>query len=189
MLPEFTQDVEAALQALRNGQIILYPTSTIWAIGCDATNEKAVEKVLQQQQDSQNLAVLLADERDVLHYVSAPDLEVFDFLEQQERPTTVLFDGAVNLPDALLAGDGSIAIRLEQEVFCRHLIRRLRKPLLFTSANGSGHPEPRFFGEVREEKKAAVDYVTCWRQQDKTPAPHGQVVRWKGEGEVEYIRQ
>lgn len=191
MAPDFAHEVDAALEALRSGQVILYPTDTIWGLGCDATDAAAVKKIyrIKQRDDSKSLIILVADERDVLHYVSAPDLAVFDFVAQQKRPTTILFNGAVNLPDALVAEDGSIAIRMVQDPFCRHLIRRLRKPLVSTSANISGQPSPRFFNEVSEAVKAAVDYTVNWRQSDRTPAEPSQIIRWQGEGQVEYIRK
>jgi L-threonylcarbamoyladenylate synthase len=188
---DFTYEVETALQALRKGRVILYPTDTIWGLGCDATSEEAVRKIynIKQRDDSKSLIILVADERDILHYVSAPDLAVFDFIEAQTRPTTVIFDGAVNLPENLVAEDGSIAIRIVQDEFCRHLVRRLRKPLVSTSANISGQPSPRFFDEISEAVKAQVDHIVKWRQDDKTPALPSQIIRWKGNGEFDYIRK
>ncbi|MDQ3279401.1 MAG: Sua5/YciO/YrdC/YwlC family protein, partial [Bacteroidota bacterium] len=131
---DFSADVEAALTVLRAGGVILYPTDTIWGLGCDATNEDAIKRIysIKQRDDSKSLIILVADERDVLQYVSAPDLAVFDFIQEQTRPTTVIFDGAIGLPGNLVAEDGSIAIRIVQDEFCRHLVRRLRKPLVST---------------------------------------------------------
>ncbi len=191
MEPDFADEVEAALQALRSGQVILYPTDTIWGLGCDATAEEAVKRIyrIKQRDDSKSLIILVADERDILHYVSAPDLAVFDFIEQQARPTTVIFDGAINLPDALISEDGSIAIRIVQDEFCRHLIRRLRKPVVSTSANISGQPSPRFYNEISEEVKSQVAHVVKWRQEDKTLSQPSQIIRWRGEGDVEYVRK
>src|SRR5688500_14228904 len=121
------REVEAALAVLRSGGIILYPTDTVWGIGCDATNEKAVQKIfdLKKREDSKSMIVLVADEREVLKYVAAPDLLVFDFIKKQQRPTTVIFEGALDFPRNLIAADGSIAIRIVQDEFCRHLIKRL----------------------------------------------------------------
>lgn len=188
---DFTGAVEQALQALRSGQVILYPTDTIWGLGCDATNEAAIRKIyrIKQRDDSKSLIILVADERDILHYVAAPDPAVFAFIEAQTKPTTVIFDGAVNLPDALVAEDGSIAIRIVQDEFCRHLVRRLRKPLVSTSANISGEPSPRFFGEVSEAVKSGVDYIANWRREDQTPSQPSQIIRWNGNGEFDYIRK
>jgi L-threonylcarbamoyladenylate synthase len=190
MEAEFNIPLEESLQALRRGEIILYPTDTIWGLGCDATNETAIRKIYQikQRDDSKSLIILVADERDILNYVAAPDLAVFDFLEEQKRPTTVIFDGAVNLPDALVAEDGSIAIRMVRDPFCRHLVRRLRKPLVSTSANISGQPSPRFFDEISEAVRNQVDHITTWRQEDKTPSLPSQIIRWQGNGNFQVIR-
>jgi len=188
---DFYSEVEAALNVLRRGGVILYPTDTIWGLGCDATNEEAVKKIydIKQRDDSKSLIILVAEERDILQYVAAPDLAVFEFLAEQTRPTTVIFDQAVNLPDNLIAEDGSIAIRIAKDDFCRHIIKRLRQPIVSTSANISGQPSPRFFDEISNEIKQAVDHIVQWRQEDKTPAQPSQIVRWKDDGTPEYIRK
>ena len=126
----FESEVEETLEALRRGEVILYPTDTIWGLGCDATNSHAIAKIyeIKKRADSKSLIILVAEERDILQYVAAPDLQVFDYLEQQTRPTTVIFENAVGLPDNLVAQDGSIAIRIVRDEFCRHLIKRLRRP-------------------------------------------------------------
>lgn len=190
MQPDFATEVEMALSSLRKGDVILYPTDTIWGLGCDATAEEAVKKIydIKQRSDSKSLIVLVADERDILHYVSAPDPALFDFIQEQTRPTTVVFDGAINLPDSLIAADGSIAIRIVRDEFCRHLIKRLRKPIVSTSANISGQPSPQFFGEISPEVKSLVDYVVGWRQNDTNPSQPSQIIRWRN-GSVEYIRK
>ncbi|GAA4734812.1 L-threonylcarbamoyladenylate synthase [Flavisolibacter ginsenosidimutans] len=190
MMIDFTTEVEAALNVLRSGGLILYPTDTIWGLGCDATDEEAIKKIysLKQRDDSKSLIILVAEERDVLKYVAAADLAVFDFLQQQTRPTTIIFDNAVNLPNNLIAEDGSIAIRIVQDEFCRHLIKRLRKPIVSTSANISGQPSPKFFDEVIDEIKGNVDYVVQWRQKDKTPSQPSQIIKWRGEGLYNVLR-
>ncbi len=190
MMPDFATEVEAALQVLRNGGTILYPTDTVWGLGCDTTNAEAVANIyrIKQRPDRKSLIILMADEREVLQYVAAPDLAVFDFIEAQTKPTTVIFDGAINLPDNLIADDGSIAIRLVQDEFCRHLIKRLRRPIVSTSANISGEATPRTFSDVSDEVKKGVDYVVGWRQEETTPAQASMIVRWKGDGEYTVIR-
>jgi L-threonylcarbamoyladenylate synthase len=128
----FKKDIAQCLKVLQEGGIILYPTDTVWGIGCDATNEKAVAKVyaLKKRPDEKSMIVLVAGERDVLQYVASPDLQVFDYLEQTAKPTTVIYEGAIGLADNLVAADGSIAIRICREEFCRHLLKRFRKPLV-----------------------------------------------------------
>ncbi|RYZ23312.1 MAG: threonylcarbamoyl-AMP synthase [Chitinophagaceae bacterium] len=188
---DFHDEVEGALNVLRRGEVILYPTDTIWGLGCDATNAESVKKIysIKQRDDSKSLIILVAEERDILQYVAAPDLAVFDFVAGQERPTTIIFDNAINLPDNLIAQDGSIAIRLVKDDFCRHIIKRLRKPIVSTSANISGQPSPRFFDEVSDEIKAAVDHVVQWRQKDKTPSQPSQIIRWKEDGTPKFLRK
>ena len=190
-MTDFYSEVEAALNVLRRGEVILYPTDTIWGLGCDATSEEAIRKIyeIKQRDDSKSLIILVGDEREILQYVAAPDLAVFDFIAAQQRPTTVIFETAINLPDNLIADNGSIAIRIVKDDFCRHLIKRLRKPIVYTSANVSGQPSPRFFNEVSKEIKSAVDHIVQWRQGDNTPSQPSQIIRWKKDGTPEYIRK
>jgi L-threonylcarbamoyladenylate synthase len=177
----FDNEVEKALTVLRNGGIILYPTDTVWGIGCDATNEKSVRRIfeLKQREDSKSMIVLVAEERDVLQYVAAPDLAVFDFIQQQLRPTTIIYEGAIGLAQNLVAADGSIAMRIVRDEFCRHLVKRLRKPLVSTSANISGEKTPASFASISEEIKKSVDYVVQWRQDDTTSSQPSQIIKWQ----------
>jgi L-threonylcarbamoyladenylate synthase len=187
----FEKEVEAALAVLRRGGVILYPTDTVWGLGCDATNEEAIAKIydIKQRSDSKSLIILVAEERDILQYVAAPDLGVFDFIQEQTRPTTIVFDHAVELPDNLVAADGSIAIRIVQDEFCRHLIKRLRKPLVSTSANISGQPTPPFFAEISPGIQSLVDHTVQWRRHDRTPSTPSQIIRWKDDGSDEVLRR
>jgi L-threonylcarbamoyladenylate synthase len=186
---DFNKDVEKALAVLRAGGIILYPTDTVWGIGCDATNEEAVRKIfaLKKREDSKSLIVLLADEREVLRHVAAPDLSVFDFIGQQKRPTTVIFDGAIGFANNLVAADGSVAIRIVQDEFCRHLIKRLRKPIVSTSANISGENTAKTFSAIADEIKSGVDYIVKWRQDDERVAEPSQIIKWQNGAPV-FIR-
>lgn len=185
----FETDIEKCLQVLKNGGLILYPTDTVWGIGCDATNEKAVERVyaLKKRPDEKAMIVLVADEREVLQYVASPDLQVFDYLQETKKPTTVIYHGAIGLADNLVAQDGSIAIRICNEEFCRHLIKRFRKPVVSTSANISGKPTAKIFTDIEDEIKDGVDYVVNYRQDDKTIAAPSSVIKWDN-GKVEVLR-
>ena len=190
-MPEnFDSDIEASLDTLRRGGLILYPTDTVWGIGCDATNAQAVDRIfrLKQRPDHKAMIVLVAEERDVLQYVASPDLRVFDYLLQSSRPTTVIYEGAIGLADNLTEADGSIAIRICKDPFCRHLIKRLRRPLVSTSANLSGAPAPAGFTAVAEAIKQGVDYVVNYRQDDTTPATPSSVIKWNRDGEITVIR-
>lgn len=186
----FENEVEKALEVLRSKKVILYPTDTIWGIGCDATNEQVVQHIYQikKREDSKSMIILVADERDILRYVASPDLAVFNFIEEQTRPTTVIFEHAVGLPDNLIAEDGSIAIRIVKDEFCRHLIKRLRNPIVSTSANISGQPSPQNFTEVSKEIKTAVDHIVKWRQDDITIAQPSQIIKWNNDGSRTIIR-
>ena len=186
----FETEVEEALDVLKKGGVILYPTDTIWGIGCDATSEEDVMRIyqLKKREDSKSMIILMADEREVLQYVAAPDLAVFDFLEEQTRPTTIIFEGAIGLPSNLIAADGSIAIRIVKDPFCRHLIRRLRKPIVSTSANISGQASPASFTDIPLQIIKSVDHVVKWRQDDHSNSLPSQIIRWVN-GRVEYIRR
>lgn len=185
----FEKDIEQCLQVLKNGGLILYPTDTVWGIGCDATDEKAVEKVyrLKNRSDEKAMIVLVADEREVLQYVAAADLSVFDYLQEVKKPTTVIYEGAIGLADNLIGEDGSVAIRICREEFCKHLIKRFRKPIVSTSANISGEPTPKIFSAINERIKKGVDYVVQYRQDDTKPATPSSVIRWIN-GEIEILR-
>jgi len=187
----FSNEVESTLQVLRSGGIILYPTDTIWGLGCDATNAAAIDRIfkIKNRADSKSLIILVADERDILQYVATPDPAVFDFLNEQTRPTTVIFENAVGLPDNLVAADGSIAIRIVEDPFCRHLIKRLRKPLVSTSANISGEPSPQDFLAISETIKSQVDYIVKWRQDERTKAVPSQIIKWNRDGSYTVIRK
>ena len=185
----FDSEVENALVVLRSGGIILYPTDTVWGLGCDATNKEAVKKIysLKKREDNKTMIVLVGDERELMQYVAAPDLSVFDFIQQQTRPTTIIYEGALGLADNLVASDGSIAIRIVQDDFCRHLIKRLRKPIVSTSANISGAITPKTFSEISEEIKTGADHVVKWRQDDEQTSQPSQILRWKN-GQPFFIR-
>jgi L-threonylcarbamoyladenylate synthase len=187
---EFEKDIESCLAALQAGDLILYPTDTIWGIGCDATNPAAVSKVyaLKQRVAAKSLIVLMADERDILKYTSQPDLRIFDFLQTVQKPTTVIYEGAIGLADNLINADGTVAIRLVDDTFCRHLIKRFRKPLVSTSANISGEPSPAFFREIDPRICAGVDYIVQHRRDDETPREPSAIVKWNADATVTVIR-
>jgi L-threonylcarbamoyladenylate synthase len=177
---QFEIDIAKCLEVLRDGGLILYPTDTIWGIGCDATNEKAVEKIykLKKRSDEKALIVLVADERDIMQHVAAPDLSLFDHLEKSTKPTTVIYDGALGFADNLIGKDGSIAIRICKDDFCRQLIKRFRKPIVSTSANISGMPAPKNFKEISEEIRSGVNYIVQYRQDDMDPAEPSSLIKW-----------
>jgi L-threonylcarbamoyladenylate synthase len=187
---DFENDVTASLQVLRSGGLILYPTDTIWGIGCDATDEEAVKKVftLKQRPEAKSLVILLADVRDLLKYVAHPSPDIADMIAGFDRPTTVIYEGALDLAPNVINSDGTVAIRIVKDTFCRHLIKRLRKPLVSTSANISGHPSPASFRDVDAAIKEGVDYVVSYRQDDTTPATPSRIIKLLKDGSVQVIR-
>ena len=185
----FEKDIEKCLETLKGGGLILYPTDTVWGIGCDATNEKAVEKIykLKRRSDEKAMILLVADEKDIMQHVAAPDLSLFDHLNKTTKPTTVVYDGALGFADSLVAKDGSIAIRICQDDFCRQLIKRFRKPIVSTSANISGMPAPKIFKEINDEIKKGVDHVVQYRQDDERISEPSSLIKWNN-GSVTILR-
>jgi L-threonylcarbamoyladenylate synthase len=182
-------DILNCLRVLREGGVILYPTDTIWGLGCDATNEEAVEKIynLKKRPGEKSMIVLVADEKQVLQHVANPDLAVFDWLKKTPKPTTVIYEGGIGLADNLVAEDGTIAIRICSDHFCKQLIRRLGKPIVSTSANFFGEVSPKNFSEISEEIKDEVDYVVEYKQDDDSIAQPSSLVKWH-HGGIEILR-
>ena len=185
----FERDIEKCLDVLKSGGLVLYPTDTVWGIGCDATSEKAVEKIykLKKRSDEKAMIVLVAAEKDIMQHVAAPDLSLFDYLEKATKPTTVVYDGALGFADNLVGKDGSIAIRICKDEFCRQLIKRFRKPIVSTSANISGKSAPKFFKEISDEIKDGVDFIVQYKQQDETSAEPSSLIKWDN-GNVTILR-
>jgi L-threonylcarbamoyladenylate synthase len=177
----FNNDIEQCLAVLKNGGTILYPTDTIWGIGCDATSSDAVEKIiaLKQRPDYKSFVILVADEKEVLQYTASPDLAIFDYLQQADKPTTVIYEHALGLADNAIAADGSIAIRICKDDFCRHLIKRFGKPLISTSANISGGASPANFSEISAAITSGVDYVVQYRQEESALSRPSSIIKWE----------
>lgn len=178
---EFENDILKCLEVLKNGGLILYPTDTIWGIGCDATNPNAVEKIyeLKKRPDEKSLIVLVAGEKDILKYATSPDLAVFDYLKSVEKPTTVIYAGATGLADNLISSDGTVAMRVCKEKFCRQMIKRFGKPIVSTSANVSGESFPKNFSEISNQITSGVDYVVKYRQNDASQAIPSALIKWE----------
>ena len=191
MMSEFEKDIVHCLAVLNAGGTILYPTDTVWGIGCDATNEEAVQKVftIKERPPRKSMIVLVADEKDILKYVSNPDPKVFDFLKSVRKPTTVVYEGPVGLAHNLVSEDGTIAIRLASDKFCRHLIKRFRKPIVSTSANLSGEATPGVFREILNPVRTAVDYVVHYRRDEEKHTTSSSVVKLNRDGTTTIIRE
>lgn len=185
------EDIKKACQVMREGGVILYPTDTIWGIGCDATNPDAVRRVyeIKQRSDSKAMLVLVDTPVKVDFYVQDVPEIAWDLIELADKPLTIIYSGARNLAPNLLAEDGSVGIRVTNEEFSRRLCQQFRKAIVSTSANISGQPSPGNFSEISEEIKKAVDYIVGYRQEETGhPKPSGILKLGKG-GVVTVIRQ
>lgn len=183
-------DIKKAVEVMRNGGIILYPTDTIWGIGCDATNRDAVERIynLKRRDDHKAMICLVDSDARLQRYVRNVPEVAWDLLELAEKPTTVILDNAVNLADNLIADDGSIAMRITKEPFSKELCYRFQKPIVSTSANISGEPAAQNYMDISEEILNGVDYV-CWsRRQEHKPHNPSSIIKLSENGEVKIIR-
>lgn len=194
------QDIRNAVETMRKGGVILYPTDTVWGIGCDATNAEAVKRVyaIKQRDDSKALICLVDSDARMQRYVrNVPEVawQLIDSLaasagEQGStaKPTTLILDGAINLAENLVAEDGSIAIRITHEPFSKELCYRFQKAIVSTSANISGQPTPQNYADIDPQILEAVDYV-CWaRRQEHKPHKPSSIIRLRADGEVQIIR-
>jgi L-threonylcarbamoyladenylate synthase len=191
MHPKCEKEVKKALEVLRAGGVIVYPTDTIWGIGCDATNAEAVKKVyeIKRREDSKALICLVDSADRAQRYVREIPAVGFDMMDLTTTPLTIIFDQGKNLAKNLLAEDGSIALRVTAEEFSHELCYRLQKPLVSTSANISGEPSPRNFSEISPEVLEAADYVVDWRRQEKEKCKPSGIVKLGVNGEIKIIRQ
>lgn len=189
-MEDFSKDLEQCLHVLSQGGVILYPTDTVWGLGCDATNEEAVNAIirLKGKKTGNGLIILLASEREVLKYVTQPDLEVFNYLEQRTKPTTVIYEGGTEVAEPVLAENGSIAIRVTNDLFCRHLVKRFRKPIVSTSANIHGSSTPQNYFEISNTIRQQVDYVVGYRQNELTLSAASSIIRWRSGNDPEILR-
>jgi L-threonylcarbamoyladenylate synthase len=186
----FQEDIKNCIKALEEGGSILYPTDTVWGLGCDATNQTAVEKLLTIKQRSafQGLIILVESENDILSYSQQTDIGIFDYLKAAVKPTTVIYEKGRKVASSVLNADGTIAMRVAKDDFCIQLLRAFGKPIVSTSANIHGEPTPSFFREVSETLKNKVDYIVQHRRNDVEPKESSALVRWLGNGTLEIIR-
>ena len=183
-------DIKNCIKVLHKGGTILYPTDTVWGLGCDAMNAAAVEKVfgIKQRPKEKSMIVLLADARDILQYVATPHPDIIAIVEGFDRPTTVIYDNALEFPDNVINADGSIAIRVTTDAFCKALVKRLGRPVISTSANLSGAATPATFKMIAPAIVQNVDYVVKYRQDDDNIKAPSRLVRITDEGEMKILR-
>jgi L-threonylcarbamoyladenylate synthase len=189
-MDHFETDIINALKVFNNDGIILYPTDTIWGIGCDATNARAIQKIykLKNREEKKSMIILLGDEKDIKKYVSHPSQKLIEFISEQVRPTTAIFDHAINLPRELVNADGSIAIRIVKDAFCRALLMRLGNPVISTSANVSGNGSPKNFSEIAPEITNGVDYIVQHRQDDLQMHQPSSIIKLNRFNKIEKLR-
>ncbi|MGZ3778511.1 MAG: L-threonylcarbamoyladenylate synthase [Mucilaginibacter sp.] len=184
-------EVAKALKVVQDGGIILYPTDTIWGIGCDATNTEAVKKIyqLKQRDEAKSMIILLDTENKLESYIREVPAVAYDLIEYAENPLTLVMPGAKNISPVLISEDGSVGIRVAKHNFCQQLIQRLRKPLVSTSANISGKPSPQNFYQIDQEIVDGVDYVVDLEQHNTELKKPSTIMRLQPDGRFEFIRR
>ncbi len=184
------EEIKKTLDILHNGGIILYPTDTIWGLGCDANNAEAIDKLykIKRRDASKSMLILIENITRVSSYVNKPPEVALDMMEFSQEPLTIIFDGAKNLPTNLIANDGSIAIRLVQDDFCKELIKRFKKPLVSTSANFSGQASPLKFSDIDKSLINSVDYVVNHKR-DSRHVKASSIIRIRENNQIEIIRK
>lgn len=188
---QYKDDIETAVEVMKKGGIILYPTDTVWGIGCDASNREAVAKIykLKSRNEEKSMIILLADESEIPLYTRQANLKTYDYIKGITRPVTMIYADAVNLAPNLVNSDGSVGIRIVRDPFCRDLINALGKPLVSTSSNISGYPAPSLFIDIDVKIKSGVDYIVKHRQEDMNPSKPSMVIKMLSNGDYEVIRK
>lgn len=188
--PLFEKDIKEALKVLVNGGIIVYPTDTIWGLGCDATSEKAVGKLFKAKNrpEGKSMIVLLADKKELLQYIATPPEKLLSLQDAYEGPLTIIYPGSKGLAPQLSDEEGNIAIRIVKDEFCKELILRLQKPLVSTSANISGEAFPRMFKEINQAIINAADYTVQYRRNDDSIRKPSSIIKLEKNGDIKVVR-
>ncbi len=184
------EELFKALEVLKKGGIILYPTDTVWGIGCDATNAEAVEKVykLKQRVETKSLICLVHDFKMLNQFVENIPEVAYDILKYAEKPTTIVFDDPIRIAENIVAPDNTLGFRVTEDEFCTKLLRKFRWPIVSTSANISGAKTPRSFNEISQEIIDGVDHVVDWRKNEKNGKPSA-IIKLSVDGGVKIIRK
>jgi L-threonylcarbamoyladenylate synthase len=184
-------DINKSLEVLKSGGLILYPTDTIWGIGCDATNPEAVARIykLKQRADSKSMLVLIDSENRLQQYINEVPEVAWQLIDVADKPLTIVYSGAKNLAKNLIADDGSVGIRIAKDEFCEKLIGRLKKPIVSTSANISGKKAPSTFDEITDIIKLGIDYIVNWKQDDLTPQVPSSIIKLDASGKFTILRK
>jgi L-threonylcarbamoyladenylate synthase len=187
---QIDDDIESCIKVLNEGGLILYPTDTVWGIGCDATNEAAVTRIyhLKKRNENKTMIILVADEQDIVNYTDQKNLSIFDYIKGIQHPATVIYNNAKNIASNLINIDGSIGIRIVKDDFCKKLIRKFGKPIVSTSSNISGYPPPAFFSDIDINILNGVDYVVWHRREEQVPGKPSTVIKINQDGTYFIIR-
>jgi L-threonylcarbamoyladenylate synthase len=185
------EEIKKAYDTIKSGGVILYPTDTIWGIGCDATNPEAVKRIyeIKKRPDTKSMLVLLDSSAKLDYYVDELPAIALDLIDLSVKPLTIIYSGARNVAPNLIAPDGTLGIRITQEAFSKEICRRLKKPLVSTSANSSGQPSPADFSEISKEIIQAVDYVVDYRKNEKQKAVPSSIIQLGKGGLIKIIRE
>lgn len=186
----FNDDVDRAVETLRSGGVILYPTDTVWGIGADATNPEAVAAIyrLKRREDSKSMLALVDSLDNLRQWVAEIPSGALKLIEESESPLTVIYDSPTGIAPNLLASDGSLGLRITNEEYSSEICRRLGRPVVSTSANVSGNPAPALFHEIREEIIAGVDYAARFRRDDMSRRRPSGIVKVTNDGKITVIR-
>ncbi|WP_298517378.1 L-threonylcarbamoyladenylate synthase [uncultured Kordia sp.] len=184
-----TEEIQKTFDQLQLGNTILYPTDTVWGLGCDATNPEAVAKIydLKKREESKALICLVSDIRMLERFVENIPEVAYDLIEAADRPTTIIYDHPVGIAKNLVAADNTLAIRIPDDEFCQKLIRKFKRPIVSTSANISGEPTPKHFDEISDDIKNNVDYIVNIKDTKKTVKP-STIIQLRSNGEIKIIR-
>lgn len=187
----YREEIDDIVSYLRNGGLILYPTDTIWGIGCDACNEVAIKKVFELKKRSldKKMVILVSDSEMLSHYVEKIHPKINAINDYHERPVTIIYENAKNLPEINIDPSGTIAIRIVKDEFCQAMIRGLGAPIISTSANVSGEPFPDNFSEISTEIKNGVNYIVRYRQNDTTKNQPSVIVKLSEKEELDFLRE
>lgn len=189
-LNRFETEIDNAMEVLIEGGVLIYPTDTIWGIGCDATRAEAVQKIyrMKRREESKSLVILVSDWDMLEDYIDVMPRGVREFLMGASRPTTVIYKRPMGLASNVVAADDTVAIRIVEEEFCKALIRKFGKPIVSTSANYSGEPSPTCFSDIDPELLTVADYVVNLSR-DKKQESASQIVMFDEQGRINYIRK
>ena len=183
------EEVNRTLEVLKSGGVILYPTDTVWGIGCDASNPEAIERIyeIKKRHESKALLCLVSDFKMLNQFVESVPEVAYDIHKYANKPTTIIYDKPIRVAENLVAADDTLAIRVTSDPFCKNLIRKLRKPLVSTSANISGAPTAETYDAITDEIRAAVDYIVDWNRNNKKAKPSA-IIKLSNDGAVKVIR-